>query len=72
MKYKNATQRAREKFLQRKQLSRRKEDIIEKDFGGKDYAYYESIKDTEMFLLEQYSADATYNPYNRVFRACLL
>ena len=60
MKYKNATQRAREKFLQRKQLSQREEEVIEKDFGGKDYAYYESIKDTEMLLPEQYSADATY------------
>ena len=60
MKYKNATQKAREKFLQRKQLSRQEKEVIEKDFKGKDYAYYESIKDTKAFLPEQYSADATY------------
>ena len=68
MKYNNATQKARNKFLQQKQLSRKEQDILEKDFLGKDYAYYESIQDkeyesendTEFFLPEQYSADTTY------------
>ena len=60
MKYKGATQKARRKFLLQKQLSRKEQEIIEKDFQGKDYAYFESIKDNEVFLPEQYSADATY------------
>ena len=61
MKYKNATQKARKKFLMQKQLSQKEQEIIEKDFQGEDYAYYESIKEQEVFLSEQYSADATYN-----------
>ena len=72
MKYKNATQKARKNFLQQKRLSRKEQEIIEKDLRGKDYAYYESklskdyvhdesINDNILFLPEQYSADATYN-----------
>ena len=60
MKYKGATQKARKRFLRQKQLSRKEQEIIEKDFQGKDYTYFESIKDREVFLPEQYSADATY------------
>ena len=60
MKYKGDIQKTREKFLQQKTLSQQEKEVIEKDFKGKDYAYYESIKDTEAFLPEQYSADATY------------
>ena len=60
MKYKGATQKARKKFLLQKQLSLKEQEIIEKDFQGKDYAYFESMKDREVFLPEQYSADATY------------
>ena len=68
MKYIGATQKARKKFLQQKQLSKKEQEIIEKDFLGKDYSYYESMQekvnksenDTEFFLPEQYSADVTY------------
>ena len=68
MKYNNATQKARNKFLQQKRLSRKEQEIIEKDFLGIDYSYYESMlekdykseNDTEFFLPEQYSADVTY------------
>ena len=72
MKYKGETQKAREKFLQQKQLSQKEMEIIEKDFRGRDYsyyesmqgkdsAYYESMNDNEIFLPERYSADATYH-----------
>ena len=72
MKYNSITQKAREKFLQQKQLSQKELEIIEKDFRGKDYSYYESIQgtdsaytestnDNEIFIPERYSADATYS-----------
>ena len=61
MRYNSITQKARKKFLLQKQLSQKELEIIEKDFQGKDYGYYESIKDEEVFLPEQYSADATYS-----------
>ena len=60
MKYKSATQKARERFLQQKPLSQKEQEIIERDFQRKDYTHYESIKDKEIFLPKQYSADATY------------
>ena len=53
-------QKTRKRFLQQKQLSLQEEEIIEKDFKGKDYAYYKSIKDEDILLSGQYSADATY------------
>ena len=61
MKYKNATQNARKRFLQQKQLSQKEQGIIEKDFKGKDYAYYKSTIEKDIFLSEQYSADVTYS-----------
>ena len=65
MRYKSSTQKARQKFLQQKQLSKEERAIIEKDFRSKDYAYYESIKDEEIFLPEQYSAEATFSKISR-------
>ena len=61
MKYKNTTQNARKKFLLQKRLSQKEQGIIKKDFKGKDYVYYELIKDKEIFLPEQYSSGVTYN-----------
>ena len=68
MRYKSSTQKARQKFLQQKQLSKEERTIIEKDLQGKDYAYYESVKNEEIFLPEQYSAEATYNKINRTIQ----
>ena len=76
MKYKGITQKARGKFLQQKQLSQKELEIIEMDFRGKDYSYYESIRgkdfsysesvnNNEIFLPERYSADATYNKISK-------
>ncbi|MDR1224268.1 MAG: FecR domain-containing protein [Tannerella sp.] len=60
MKYKNATQRTRKRFLQQRRLSETEKAIIEKDFGGKDYDFYKATKDSVLLLAEQYSAGATY------------
>lgn len=60
MKYKNKIQNTRRKFLQQKPLSEKEQDIIDKDFRGKDYAYYKSIKDNPILLTEKYSAEATF------------
>ena len=61
MKYKSKIQKAREKFLKLKPLSQKEKTVVEKDFRGKDYAFFESIKDEELFLPEQYSAEVTYS-----------
>ncbi len=68
MNYRNMVQNARKKFLQQKQLSFAEKEILEKDFKGKDYAYYKSIKDTKMHLPGQYSADATYRKIEQRIR----
>ena len=68
MNYKSNIQKSREKFLKQKPLSHEERVIIEKDFQGKDYAYFESIKDEELFLPESYSAEATYRNISRVIQ----
>lgn len=60
MKYKNKIQNTRKKFLQQKPLSEKEQEIIDKDFRGKDYTYYESIKDNPILLAEKYSAETTF------------
>ena len=64
MRYKSKTQNARQKFLKQKQFSQEERVIFEKDFQGKDYAYFKSIKDDEILLPKQYSAEATYSKIN--------
>ncbi|MDR2915498.1 MAG: FecR domain-containing protein [Tannerella sp.] len=61
MNYKDTVQHARKKFLRQRKLSQTEIEIIEKDFDGKDYTYYKSIKDKDFFLPERYSADTTYH-----------
>lgn len=67
MRYKNTIQHARAKFLKRKDLSEKERILLEKDFSGKDYIYYQHIEGHEIVLPEQYSADATYSKIEPVF-----
>lgn len=60
MTYKSNIQNTRKKFLQQKPLSDVENDILEKDFGRKDYVYYKTITDEEILLSGQYTADATW------------
>lgn len=67
MRYKNTIQHARAKFLKRKNLSEKERILLEKDFSGKDYIYYQRIEGNEILLPEQYSADVTYSRVEHVF-----
>ncbi|MDR2921269.1 MAG: FecR domain-containing protein [Tannerella sp.] len=67
MKYKHTVQHARAKFLKQKDLSKNERILLEKDFSGKDYVYYQNIEGDEILLSEQYSADATYSKIEHVF-----
>lgn len=67
MRYKNTIQYARAKFLKRKDLSEKERILLEKDFSGKDYIYYQRIEGNEIVLPEQYSADVTYSRIEHVF-----
>lgn len=65
MKYRNTVQQARKKFLKQQRLSAKEQSIIEKDFRGKDYAYYLAQDDDELLLPEKYSAEATFRTIKR-------
>lgn len=60
MKYKNKIQVAREKYLKRSSLSDQEKVLIEKDFSGKDYSFYQE-KDMPFILPEKYRAEVTYS-----------
>lgn len=60
MKYRNKVQSARKKYLEVKELSIEDQTIIEQDFKGKDYQYYETNADKHLLLANEYSAEATY------------
>ena len=68
MKYKSKVQKAREKFLKLKPLSQKEKTVIENDFRGKDYAFFKSVKDEELFLPERYSAEVTYSKIARTIQ----
>lgn len=68
MKYKSIVQNARRKYLQQQPLSDNEKELIEKDFRGKDYAYYQSIKEKEIILPEKYSAEATFLTIGQAIR----
>lgn len=67
MKYKNKVQQAREKFLKRKPLSPKEQAIIDKDFRGKDYAYFQLLNEDDLLLPEQFSAEATFSKIEQRF-----
>jgi ferric-dicitrate binding protein FerR (iron transport regulator) len=71
MKYKKATQKARKKFLQQKQLSEKEKAVIENDFDGKDYDYFKATKDRVIHLPEKYSADATFRQIEQTMQTVL-
>jgi ferric-dicitrate binding protein FerR (iron transport regulator) len=71
MKYKNATQKARKKFLQQKQLSEQEKAVIENDFDGQDYDWFKATKDSVTCLPEKYSADATYRQIEQAVQTVL-
>lgn len=67
MKYKNITQQARKKYLKQQSLSEKEQAVIDRDFRGKDYAYYQSIKEDKILLSEQYAAEATFRKIEQGF-----
>lgn len=69
MKYKNKVQQAREKFLKQKPLSEKEQAIIDKDFRGKDYAYFQLLNEDDLLLPEQFSAEATFSKIEQRFEA---
>ncbi|NDV97179.1 DUF4974 domain-containing protein [Dysgonomonas sp. 521] len=59
MKYRNNVQTAREKYLNTQFLSEEEQGLIDEDFQGRDYEYFQSAK--HPFLIpDKYSADETY------------
>lgn len=60
MKYNNKTQKAREKYLSGEPLTPDEQAVIDKDFQGKDFLYYQSTKEKPLLLDEKYSTNETY------------